>query len=174
MNTLTRDPGQPPMAKYPSLTSVHSMASIGFLPPGHGYVPKKEKPEKPYGLAFVTVMNRTHRGPGKKYLHYALASGIFALLLFGGAALYFGHRNVSRMVVYRTEVLGALMIIGGILFVAIMGEYLYKARVESNRWRMGIRVGIGATNSNMQSIKNKITYKDGMESQWQQDKTTKS
>ena len=126
--------------KYPSMTSVNTVLSMGYLPPGHGYVPKKEKPEKPYGLPFTTVMNRTHRGPGRKHLRYALAFGIAAILFFSGAALYLGHRNVSRMIVYRTEVLGAFMVVVGILCVYWMGRCIYTARVESNKWRAGVRV----------------------------------
>ena len=47
--------------QFPSMVSVssmQSMLSMGYLPPGHGYVPKKQRPDKPYGLTFVTRMNR--------------------------------------------------------------------------------------------------------------------
>jgi arginine exporter protein ArgO len=130
------------MQRYPSQGSVATMAtmaSLGYMAPGHGYIPKKQKPKKPYGLPFTTVMNRTHRGPGKKYLKYALACALVGILFFMGAALYLGHRNVSRMIVMRTEVLGAIMVMVGILCVGMMGHYIWKARVESNRWRAGIR-----------------------------------
>ncbi len=118
------------------------MISIGHMPPGHGYVPKKQKPEKPYGLPYTTIMNRTHRGPGKKYLQYALATAIVGLFFFMGAALYLGHRNVSRMIVRRTEVFGALMVIVGIICISLVGHFIWKAREESNRWRAGVRVCI--------------------------------
>jgi len=127
------------MQKYPSMQSVHSMMSMGILPPGHGYVPKKIKPDKPYGLSFKTRMNRTHRGPGQKYLKYAAICGGFALLLFLGASVYFGQRNVGRLLVLRTEVLGALMIVAGLCLVSAMGQLIWKARVESNRWRYYVR-----------------------------------
>ena len=133
-------PQNPQMTNLQKYASMSSMASMGYLPPGHGYVPKKFKPEKPLGLSFITIMNRTHRGPGKKYMQYAGICAALAILLFVGAALYFGHRNVSRMIVLRTEVLGAVMIMGGIVLVAMMGKLIYKARVESNRWRYYIRV----------------------------------
>lgn len=125
--------------KYPSLTSVNTMASLAMMP-GHGYVPKKEKPEKPYGLTFQTVLNRTHRGPGRKHLRYALAFGIAAVVLFSSAALYFGHRNVSRMIVYRSEVGGAMLVVSALVCVSLMGKCLLQAREESNKWRQGIRV----------------------------------
>ncbi len=76
--------------------SMSSLVSQGYMPPGHGYVPRKQKPSKPYGLSFTTTMNRTHRGPGRKYLIYAVITACVGLLFFMGGALYFGHRNVSR------------------------------------------------------------------------------
>jgi len=127
------------MQKFASQGSVTSLASRGYLPPGHGYVPRKQKPEKAYGLEFRTRMNRTHRGPGEKYLRYAIVCAGFAFLFFLGAGLYFGHRNVSRMIVLRTEVLGVLMIIVGLVLIYMMGQFIFKARVESNRWRSFIR-----------------------------------
>ncbi len=126
-------------ASQASVMSQQSMLSMGVLPPGHGYVPKKQKPDKPYGLSFITRMNRTARGPGRKYLNYALASLIAALFFFLGAAIYLGHRNVARMIVYRTEVIGALLVMAGICLISLMGHFLYKARVESNKWRANIR-----------------------------------
>lgn len=47
-----------PMRKFPSLASVQTahtvqtMASLGFLAPGYGYVPRKKKLEKPFGPSF--------------------------------------------------------------------------------------------------------------------------
>jgi len=131
---------QPPppgeMQKFPSMSSVYTLASLA---PGHGYIPRKQKPEKPFGLPYLTIMNRTHRGPGRKFINYALIVGGIGLLFFAGGALYFGHRNVSRMLVFRTEALGAIMIMVGIICVAVMGRYCARARLESNRWRAGIR-----------------------------------
>ena len=128
------------MYKFPSVSSIHSMVSMGYLPPGHGYVPKKPKPDKPYGPSFVSIMNRTWRGPGRKYIHYSLFLLGMSLLFYSGGALYFGHRNVVRLRVLRTEVLGALMVAVGILCSAGSFHFLYKARVESNRWRKHVRV----------------------------------
>lgn len=85
-------------------------------------------------------MNRTERGPGKKFLTYAYVCFGMSVLCFIGVALYFGHRNVHRMMVYRTEVFGGLMAMAGILFFGAGINLLYKARVESNRWRRFIRV----------------------------------
>ena len=123
------------MYRFPSMTSVHSMVSMGHLPPGHGYVPRKQKPDKPYGPNFVTIMNRTWRGPGAKYLIYSLICFCVALVFYSSAALYFGHRNVSRMIVLRTEVFGAIFIIIAILFTGLTFHYLYKANEASNKWR---------------------------------------
>lgn len=124
------------LQKFPSMSSVYTLASLA---PGHGYIPRKQKPEKPFGLPYLTILNRTHRGPGKKYMNYALIFGGIGLLFFAGGALYFGHRNVSRMLVFRTEALGALMIVVGIICVSMMGRYCARARYESNCWRAGIR-----------------------------------
>ena len=66
----------------------------GYMPPGHGYVPKKQKPDKPYGPSFNSIMNRTWRGPGEKYLYYALVCGCVAILFFTGAGTYWGLRYV--------------------------------------------------------------------------------
>jgi len=116
------------------------MAGLGRLPPGHGYLPTRVKPDKPYGPSFVTVMNRMWRGPGQKYINYALACLGAALLFFLGGALYFGHRNVGRMKVMNTEVLGALMVVMGILFVGAFFQLIYQANVVSNEWRTDVRV----------------------------------
>ena len=129
-----------PMYRYPSMTSVHSMASLGHLPPGHGYIPRKQKPDKPYGPSFVTIMNRTWRGPGKTYLLYALVACCVSLTFYGSAALYFGHRNVSRMMVLRTEVWGAIFIIIGILTTGLTFHLIWMARMASNDWRLYTRV----------------------------------
>ena len=128
-------PGE--MQKFPSMSSVYTLASLA---PGHGYIPGRQKPSKPFGLPYLTIMNRTQRGPGRKYMNYALTIGGISLLFFAGGALYFGHRNVSRMLVFRTEALGALMIMIGIVLISFMGRYCARARFESNRWRAGIKV----------------------------------
>lgn len=128
------------MYKFPSVSSIHSMVSMGYIPPGHGYVPKKPKPDKPYGPTFVSVMNRTWRGPGRKYLHYALICLVVSIVFFTSAALYFGHRNVARLRVLRTEVFGAIFIVIAILSLSAMFQLIYKARVESNRWRSHVNV----------------------------------
>lgn len=128
------------MHRYASMTSVHSMASLGHLPPGHGYIPRKQKPDKPYGPSFITIMNRTWRGPGKTYLTYALVAFCLALLFYGSAALYFGHRNVSRLMILRTEVFGAIFLIIAILLTGLTFHFIYKARYASNHWRGSTKV----------------------------------
>jgi len=115
-----------------------SLASIAHMAPGHGYVRRKPKTDKPYGVKFTTRMNRTHRGGGEKFLWYAFWSFWMALVWFSAGAVYLGHRNVSRMIVYRTEVFGAILVTMGILSVALMGHFIYKARLVSNNWRRHI------------------------------------
>lgn len=127
------------MNKCPSMTSVHSMVGVGRLPPGHGYVPHKEAPDKPYGPSFISVMNRMWRGKGKKYIHYAIACMCLAVLFIVGGAVYMGHRNVSRMMVKNTEVLGPFMIAVAILLVGGFFHFMYRANQESNKWRSYIR-----------------------------------
>ncbi|ELU07449.1 hypothetical protein CAPTEDRAFT_226464 [Capitella teleta] len=127
------------MYKFPSVSSIHSMVSMGYLPPGHGYIPKKPKPDKPYGPNFVSVMNRTWRGPGRKYIHYALVCMAVSILFFVSAALYFAHRNVARLRVLRTEVFGALFIVIAVCSLGAMFQLIYKARVESNKWRRHVK-----------------------------------
>ena len=58
------------------------------------------------------------------------------------SGLYIGHRNVSRMIVLRTEVFGAIFVIITILLWSLMFHFIYKARMESNKWRASVRVGI--------------------------------
>ena len=134
--------GGPPgnMQKFPSMTSVHSMLSHGHLPPGHGYVPKPIKPDKPYGPTFVSVMNRTWRGPGKKYINYAIVTWCFAILFLLASGLYIGHRNVARLIVLRTEWFGAIFTIIFICLFCLTIHFIYKARQASNNWRKYIRV----------------------------------
>ncbi len=130
------------MHKFPSISSIHSMASLGYLPPGHGYIPKKPKPDKPYGPSFVTVMNRSWRGPGRKYLRrYALGCLCTAIIFYTSAALYFGHRNVFRLIVRHSEPMGSILLMIAILFTGGMFYYVWKANLESNRWRSHVRVG---------------------------------
>lgn len=125
--------------RYPSMASVHSAGSLAYVPHSRAYLPLKTSPGKPYGPNFVTVMNRMWRGSGKKYIIYAIISLCVALLFFAGGALYFGHRNVARMIVLNTEVLGALMIAAGILFTGAFFHFMYKANVASDRWRSNVR-----------------------------------
>lgn len=135
--------------RYPSVGSVHSMTNIGYMPHSRAYLPLKTSPEKPYGPSFVNVMNRMWRGSGRKYVIYALICLCTAILFFVGGALYFGHRNVSRMIVLNTEVLGALMIAGGILFTGAFFHFMYQANMASNRWRQNIRVSCVLFSSNL-------------------------
>lgn len=128
------------MNRYPSMASVHSAGSIGYVPHSRAYLPRKTGPGKPYGPTFVSVMNRMWRGSGRKYIVYSIISLCVAVLFFAGAALYFGHRNVARLIVLNTEVLGALMVVGGILFTGAFFHFVYRANVASNRWRSNIRV----------------------------------
>lgn len=117
-----------------------STANLGYMPHSRAYLPLKTSPQKPYGPSFVNVMNRMWRGSGRKYVIYAVICLGTAILFFVGGALYFGHRNVSRMIVLNTEVLGALMIAAGILFTGAFFHFMYQANVASNRWRQNIRV----------------------------------
>lgn len=127
------------MYKYPSVSSIQSMVSLGYMPPGHGYVPKKPRPDKPYGPNFVSVMNRTWRGPGQKYINYSLACMAVAILFYTAGGLYVGHRNVHRLVVLHTEVLGVLLFVVAISSTCLMFHFIFRARQESNRWRRGVR-----------------------------------
>ena len=144
--------------KYPSMQSVNTLLSQGYLPPGHGYVPKPIKPDKPFGPTFVTVMNRTWRGPGKKYLQYALVAWCVAILFLLATGLYWGHRNVSRMIVLRTEWFGAIFAIIFVCLVGLTFHLIHRARQESNRWRSFVRVTTPAVFSLTMMCSLKIAY----------------
>ena len=120
-----------------SLASINSQLRLAH---GHGYMIPKKRVEKAYFINFKDRMNRTHRGPGGKFLWYAFACFWASLVWFSAGAVFLGHRNVSRMIVYRAEVFGPLMVVGGILCVGMMGHYCYKARKASNEWRSHIYV----------------------------------
>ena len=125
-------------SKYPSMSS---LASAGIMPPGHTYVPRRFKPEKPFGPTFISIMNRTWRGDGRKYICYAIISMCICILFVCATGLYVGHRNVSRITpVLRTEGFGAIFMVIALCFWCLTFHLIYKARVASNRWRRHVRV----------------------------------
>ena len=125
------------LQKFPSMTSVISTATT-ILPPG--FVAKKYKPAKPFGPSMLTLMNRTAFGPGQRFCNYAFLCLGISILFIAAGSTYLGLRNVSRMIVFRTEFLGPFCILMSIIFIGIAARLFAEARIQSNRWRATLKV----------------------------------